>query len=94
VLKGEAPDKAVDLAAMRGSASPRRTAMSNLITRDEEIAENARLRFALHEQGPVRILPPENRVILPNNVEMRGLLEAVMGKWPEDFGNVATDEFG
>ncbi len=54
---------------------------------------HARLRAEQHVQGPVRILPPEISAVLPMRIEMKELLEAVMGKWPRDFMNVEIDAF-
>ena len=80
--------------------------MSDLITRDEELAElraqnaslssqNARLKAEQESQGPVtvRVLVPETRAILPNAVELRELFDAVNTHWPRDFEAVEHDAF-
>ena len=65
---------------------------------DEELvllrAENARLRHQEEAQvGMVRVLAPETRAVMPNNVEMRELLDAVNTHWPRDFEAVEHDAF-
>jgi hypothetical protein len=71
--------------------------MSDLISSDEEIAalraENARLRAAEEAQGPVRLLPPETRAVMPNNLQMRELFDAINTHWPRDFENVEREIF-
>jgi hypothetical protein len=65
---------------------------------DEEIErlqrENDRLRAQLDQnQGPVRILAPENRAVMPSRLEMRQLFDAVATHWPNHFLTIAPDEF-
>ena len=66
---------------------------------DEELvllrAENARLRHQEEAQvGMVRVLAPENRAVMPDAEELRGLFAAVSKRWPKDFADVAPEMFG
>jgi hypothetical protein len=71
--------------------------MSGLMSLDEELTqlrrENARLRAERdQDQGPIRILPPENHMIAPTSLELRALLTAVQERWPGEF-DVQFDKF-
>jgi hypothetical protein len=47
----------------------------------------------LEEGTRVYNLPPENRAIMPNDVEMRALFDAVLKYWPRNFESVPFEEF-
>jgi hypothetical protein len=71
--------------------------MSDMVSIEEELLElrreNSRLRREQEQQGIVRVMPPEITAVMPMQIEMKELLEAVMGKWPEDFVKVDLDMF-
>ena len=71
--------------------------MSDMVSIEEELLElrreNSRLRREQEQQGIVRVMPPEITAVMPMQIEMKELLDAVMGKWPEDFVKVDLDMF-